>query len=68
MVQGSASDSAVPSLRVLVVNDDRHSLWFWLTTLAHEGHEVRGAFNAAEASKILRTFPADLIVADVLRG
>lgn len=52
--------------KLLLVDDDKDILMINKQYLTREGYEVRAVLNASSALSILKTYPADCIVLDVL--
>jgi CheY-like chemotaxis protein len=52
-------------LRVLVADDDRQVAASLTALLRHEGFEVRGVYNGADALKEVRDFMPDVVVLDI---
>ncbi|HTC95826.1 MAG TPA: response regulator [Terriglobales bacterium] len=51
---------------ILVVEDDHDSREYLLYLLKHSGYEVQSAIGGAQALKIVRFSPPDLIISDIL--
>jgi two-component system chemotaxis response regulator CheY len=54
----------LPAPRVLLVDDDELVLAVLHTALVRAGYSVRDALNSAEALRMLRIHPVDLLVLD----
>lgn len=52
--------------RILIVEDDLTLLEMYQTKFEMEGYEIATAVNGEECLKTLETFPADLILLDIL--
>jgi len=52
--------------KVLLIDDDVDLVEMYSLVLRHRGHDVQCAYTAAEARKVLRAGPPDLVVLDVM--
>ena len=59
------SAKSPPPLRVLVADDERDTADSLLRILYHEGHEVRTAYDGAEALQVAREFHPDVVILDI---
>ena len=59
-----SAQSCAP-LRVLVADDERDTADSLFRILYHEGHEVRAAYDGAEALQVAREFHPDVVILDI---
>lgn len=52
--------------KILVVDDEAHTVRLVKRILEREGYEVKGAYNGDEALEVMSTFSPDLILLDLM--
>jgi DNA-binding response OmpR family regulator len=65
VTDSSPSEKSRPPLRVLVADDERDTADSLFRILYHEGHEVRAAYDGAEALQMAREFHPDVVILDI---
>lgn len=58
--------SAAPTIKVALVEDDTALVTMYRAKLEHEGMEVRTASDGQSAMELMSSFPADIVLLDVI--